>query len=195
MIVTFSVYYFILIILFILSWLWESGDSYTVAPYESKFLITIWIIGMAFFVYGWYTIRKLLLGKFEDEINHISELCQNKTQQLSDLVSRDDSNENEKNLNQISNALDALHKERERLLKLRVRPMDIKSIFFFLSTSIPSLIAILKTLRDLREVELFIENNSQFIVDQVVNISFQINDIYYFIYNILHSIPSFAPFT
>jgi hypothetical protein len=173
LILSFSIYYFILILLFIMSWLspYDNGYGYRVLPYESTFLVIFWIIGIAFFLGGWYAIRKLLFGKFEDEINHISGLCQCKTQQLSDLVSKDDSSEAEKHLNQISNALDALHKERERILEFGARPMDIKTILLFLSTSIPSWIAIIKTLDDARKMEIvgFVIDNSHNIVNQSID--------------------------
>lgn len=157
LIASFSIYYFILIILFIMIWAVPANYSpgpdgvevphgYNILPYESELLIIIWLIGVAFFIWGWYSIRKLLFGKFEGEINHISDLCQCKTQQLSDVVSKDDSSETEKHLNQISNALDALHKERERILEFGARPMDIKTFLLFLSSSLSSLTAIIKTL-------------------------------------------------
>jgi hypothetical protein len=195
LIVSFSMYYFVLIVLFIMSWLRPSPfgysslgpdcycypycnpSGYSLKPYESTFLAIFWIIGTTFFIWGWYAIRRLLFGKIEDEINYISDLCQYKTKQLSDLVSKDDSPETERHLNQISNALDALHKERERILALGPRSMDIKTILLFLGSSIPSLIAIIKTLEDARKMEItgFVIDNFQHIVNQLINYFYHIN--------------------
>lgn len=151
-----SVYYFILIIFFIMSWLVpnDKGYGYKVLPYESAFLIIFWIIGASFFLIGWHAIRRLLSVKFEDDVNRISDLCQYKTQQLSEKALETDLSESEKRLSEISKSLDVLHKERERILKLGAKPMDIKTFLLFLGSSIPSCIAILKTLDDARKIEL-----------------------------------------
>ncbi|HPS92700.1 MAG TPA: hypothetical protein PKV33_11115 [Methanothrix sp.] len=151
-----SVYYFILIMFFIMSWLVpnDKGYGYKVLPYESAFLIIFWIIGASFFLIGWHAIRRLLSVKFEDDVNRISDLCQYKTQQLSEKALETDLSESEKRLSEISKSLDVLHKERERILKLGAKPMDIKTFLLFLGSSIPSCIAILKTLDDARKIEL-----------------------------------------
>jgi len=149
-----SVYYFISIVLFIMTWSYPTPRGPNVLPYESTLLIIIWLIGVAFFIWSWYTIRKLLIEKFEEEVNHISDLCQNKTQQLSDVVSKDDPSEIEKHLNQISIALDVLYKERGRMLELGARPMDFKTLFLFLGSSLSSLISIIETLTSEKDVQI-----------------------------------------
>jgi hypothetical protein len=151
-----SVYYFILIMLFIMSWLVpnDKGYGYRVLPYESAFLVIFWVIGASFFLIGWHAIRRLLSVKFEDDVNRISDLCQYKTQQLSEKALETDLSESEKHLTEISKSLDVLHKERDRILKLGAKPMDIKTFLLFLGSSIPSCIAILKTLDDARKIEL-----------------------------------------
>ncbi len=160
---SFSIYYFILIILFIEIWAVPGSYSpgpdggkvphgYYILPYESGLLIAIWLIGVSFFIWCWYVIRKLLFGKFEGEVNYISDMCQCKTRQLSDVASKDDSRETEERLNRISSALDALHKERKRILELGARPMDIKTFVLFLGSSLSSLTAIIETLTGTEDV-------------------------------------------
>ena len=170
LIISYSIYYSLIILLFVMSWVVPVGGygsdpyGYKLVPWESKFLEIFWIIGIAFFIGSWSKIRKFSFGKFKIKINRISDLCQYKTDQLlSNLLSNDYSDETEKRLDQISKALDALHKERERIIKLDPRPMDTKTIIFYLFSSIPSLIAIIKTAEDASSLQVvhFLMNNTQ----------------------------------
>jgi len=163
LIISFSILYFIIIIFLIMTWSYPASLSpsgphgYNVLPYESKLLVMIWLIGVVFFISSWYEVRKLLFWKFEREINVISDLCRIKTQQLSDVITKDESSETEKHVNQISIALDVLHKERKRMLEFGARPMDIRTFSLFLGSSLSSLTAIFKTAKDVQAIDFIID--------------------------------------
>jgi len=103
--------------------------------YQTIFLLIFWIIGVIFFIWSLFKIRNLFNGKIETEVNRINALCRKKTKQLSDLISKDDQEVNEKQLNQISSALDILHKERDRVLEFHARFIDVQTIILFLSSA------------------------------------------------------------
>ncbi|VVB62854.1 Uncharacterised protein [uncultured archaeon] len=141
-ILLFTIYYFVIVVLAVVSWLTPMG----LPVYQTIFLFMIWIIGVIFFICSLYKIRNLFNGKIETEVNRINALCRKKTKQLSDILSRDSPEEDEKRLNQLSSALDILHKERDRVLEFHARFIDVQTIFFFLSSASSSFELIRKNL-------------------------------------------------
>ena len=141
-ILLFTIYYFIIVVLAVVSWLTPMG----LPVYQTIFLFIFWIIGVIFFIWSLYKIRNLFNGKIETEVNRINALCRKKTTQLSDILSRDNPEEDEKRLNQISSALDILHKERDRVLEFHARFIDVQTIFFFLTSASSSFELIRKNL-------------------------------------------------
>jgi hypothetical protein len=130
-ILLFTIYYFFIKVLAVISWLTPMG----LPVYQTIFLFIFWIIGVIFFIWGLFKIRNLFNGKIETEVNRINALCRKKTKQLSDMLSRDNPEEDEKRLNQISSALDILHKERDRVLEFHARFIDVQTIILFLSSA------------------------------------------------------------
>lgn len=130
-------FYFICITLAIISYI----SPFSILSYESIFLIILLLVGVAFFFIGVNTIRKLLKGRIEDEINKINERYQLEHQKLIKLVS--EGNYKGEELNLVSTALQTLYVERDRMLQLygSARGYDLKTIVQFLSSFILSLVA------------------------------------------------------
>lgn len=136
------IFYFICITLAIISYI----SPFSIFSYESIFLIILLFIGVVFFLTAVGTIRKLLRGRIEDEINKINERYQLEHQKFMELVSK--GNYNGEELNLVSTALETLYTERERMLQLygNARGYDLKTIVQFSSVFILSLIAFVEKL-------------------------------------------------
>ncbi len=136
------IFYFICITLAIISYI----SPFSIFSYESYFLIILLLVGVAFFLSSVGTIRKLLRGRIEDEINKINERYQLEHQKLMELVSEGSYKEEELSL--VSTALQTLYVERERMLQLygNARGYDIKTLVQFFSTFILSLAAFVEKL-------------------------------------------------
>jgi hypothetical protein len=150
LIVWFSVYYFLVIVLAVLSYLTQRG----LLLYESISLLLFWIIGVLFFLWGWFKITKILLNKVENEVSSLNEISDNKRKQLLNLISKDQENENEKQINLLSLAIEAISKERNRVLQSGIKPIDAKTLILFLSSSFFSLIWILNFAEDTSKNEI-----------------------------------------
>ncbi len=131
------IFYFISITLAIISYI----SPFSIFSYESIFLIILLLVGVAFFLTGVGTIRKLLRDRIEDEINKINEIYQLELQKLMELVS--EGNYKGEELNLVSTALETLYTERERMLQLygNARGYDLKTIVQFSVSFILSLAA------------------------------------------------------
>lgn len=149
LILWFSVYYFLIIFLAVLSNMTTRG----LLLYEGLSLIMFWTIGTAFFLWGWHEIRNLLTGRMENEVYVLDEAFDCKRRQLLDLISKDNEKENKDQINSLSNALDLINKERDRILRHGVKPVDAKTFILFIVSSSLSLITILKTLQELKNNE------------------------------------------
>jgi hypothetical protein len=108
LVLQFTVYYSLVIILAVLSYLIPRGFPL----YENTFLIIIWIIGVVFSVRGIYIITKMINGKIGFRVGSFNEIYDKKRQELVDLISKGNEEENEKKLNLLSTALESLDKER-----------------------------------------------------------------------------------
>lgn len=139
LVIWFCVCYFIVIILYIMTYFTYRG----LLLYESLSLIAFWVIGVIFFLNGWYMLRRLLMSKIENDIDYINEMIEDKRVRLLNLLSKKEEKEHEDQMKSISNTLDIISKERDRILQCGIRPMDAKSLIVFVSSSILSLIAIL----------------------------------------------------
>jgi hypothetical protein len=73
-------FYFVCITLAIIFYV----SPFSIISYESYFLILLLIVGVSFFIIGIRTIRKVLKGRIEEEINKINERYQRHHQRLMD---------------------------------------------------------------------------------------------------------------
>jgi hypothetical protein len=73
-------FYFVCITLAIIFYV----SPFSILSYESYFLILLLIVGVGFFIIGIRTIRKVLKGRIEEEINKINERYQRHHQRLMD---------------------------------------------------------------------------------------------------------------
>ncbi len=136
------IFYFICVTLAIISYI----SPFSIFSFESIFLIILLLVGVAFFLTGVGTIRKLLRGRIEDEISKINERYQLEHQKLMKLVSK--GNYTGEELNLVSTALKTLYVERERMLQLygNAKGYDLKTVVQFSSSFILSLVAFVEKL-------------------------------------------------
>jgi|LGVE01.1.fsa_nt_gb hypothetical protein len=106
-------FYFICITLAIISYI----SPFSILSYESFFLIILLLVGVGFFIMGLGTIRKLLKGRIEDEINKINKIYERYHQRFMDIVSEGNYKDQEEELNLVPTIIENLHIERERILK------------------------------------------------------------------------------
>jgi hypothetical protein len=136
----FNIFYFLIIALAILTNFATRGLS----SFESASIGLLWLIGVVLFLYDWYALRRFLRGKIGDEVSILSEIQESKRKQLMDLVSKNEEKENEGQICLLSNVLDIIDKERERIQQYKIKLIDAKTIILFAGFSALSMIAILK---------------------------------------------------
>jgi len=137
-------FYFVCITLAIISYI----SPFSILSYESFFLIILLLVGVGFFIVGLGTIRKLLKGRIEDEINNINKIYEGYHQIFMDIVSEGNYKNKEEELNLVPTILENLHIERERMLKFygNARGYDRITIIEFVISFILPLITFLQKL-------------------------------------------------
>ena len=137
-------FYFVCITLAIMSYI----SPFSILSYESYFLIVLLIVGVCFFVVGLGTIRKLLKGRIEDEINKINEKYQRHHQRLMDIDLEGNYKDKLEELNLVSTFLETVYIERERILQFyrNARGYDLVTIIKFVCSFILPLVAFLQKL-------------------------------------------------
>jgi hypothetical protein len=135
-------FYFVCITLAIIAYV----SPFNILRYESYFLILLLIVGVGFFIMGLRTIRKVLKGRIEDEINKINERYQRHHQRLMDIDSEKNHKDKGEELNVESTLLETLYKERERTLQFyrNARGYDSITIIEFVCSFILPLVAFLE---------------------------------------------------
>jgi len=137
-------FYFVCITLAIMSYI----SPFNILSYESYFLIILLIVGVGFFIMGVGTIRKLLKGRIEDEINKINERYQRHHQRLMDIDLEGNYKDIGEELNLVSTILETLYNERERILQFYRNAIgfDLITIIKFVSSFILPLVTFLQKL-------------------------------------------------
>jgi hypothetical protein len=135
-------FYFVCITLAIIFYV----SPFSIISYESYFLILLQIVGVSFFIIGIRTIRKVLKGRIEEEINKINERYQRHHQRLMDRDLEENHKDKKEELNVESTLLETFYKERERTLLLyrNARGYDSITIIDFVCTFILPLVAFLE---------------------------------------------------
>ena len=137
-----SIYYFIIIILTMSTYLTYRG----LLLYEGISLIIFWLIGAVFSIMAWLALRRILKRKIEKDILLLNETLEGKRLQLIDIITKNKEGESQDQMNSLSKALDIVNKERDRILQYKIKPIDAKSIILFVSSSLLSLLIIVKEL-------------------------------------------------
>lgn len=137
-------FYFVCITLAIISYI----SPFSILSYESFFLIILLLVGVGFFIMGLGTIRKLLKGRIEDEINKINKIYERYYQRFMDIVSEGNYKDKEEELNLVPTIIENLHIERERILKFygNARGYDRITIIEFVISFIIPLVTFLQKL-------------------------------------------------
>ena len=166
----FNIFYFLIIALAILTNFATRGLS----SFESASIGMLWLIGVVLFLYDWYALRRFLRGKIGDEVSILSEVLESKRKQLIDLVSKNEEKENEGQICLLSNVLDIIDKERERMQKYKIRLIDAKTMILFAGFSALSLIAIIEGSGEdgKSNVAIFVIDNVQPYINHIVNFTY-----------------------
>ena len=137
-------FYFVCITLAIISYI----SPFSILSFESFFLIILLLVGIGFFILGLGTIRKLLKGRIEDEINKINKIYEKYHQRLMDIVLEGNYKEKGEELNLVSTILETLYVERERMQKFygNYRKYDYIAIIEFVISFILPLVIFLQKL-------------------------------------------------
>ncbi len=142
LVLRFIIYYFLVIALAVITFITPRGVIY----YETVVLITLLVIGLAFFFYCWHVIKKILKYEVERQMDAINELCHAKGEELMEIISKGD-REKEGQMKWLSEGIDTLYKERDRLLKSNTRIYDSSAILAFLGSFLIPLITYVDTVR------------------------------------------------
>jgi len=176
----FNIFYFLIIPLAVFANFASRGLS----SFESASIGLLWLIGVVLFLYDWYALRRFLRGKIGDGVSILSEIQESKRKQLIDLVSKNEEKENEGQICLLSNVLDIIDKERERIQQYKIKLIDAKTIILFAGFSALSLIAILKgSGEDGRSsTAVFVIDNARPLIDDCINyVGYMVNYLYQFL--------------
>lgn len=137
-----SLYYFLAIILVAFTYITPRGPLL----FENVSLVLFWLVGVTFSLMAWLSLRKLLKGKIENDVSSLNDVLEDKRLQLINLITNNKEQENEDQMDSLSKSLDIIYKERDRIIGFKVKPIDARTIILFISSSLLSLIAIVKTI-------------------------------------------------
>ena len=173
----FNIFYFLVIALAVLTNFATRGLS----SFESASIGLLWLIGVVLFLYDWYALRRFLRGKIGDEVSILSEVLESKRKQLIGLVSKNEEKENDGQICLLSNVLDIIDKERERIQQYKIKLIDAKTIILFAGFSALSLIAILEGSGEAGRsgTAVFIIDNARPLIDDSINYAGHIGNYLY----------------
>lgn len=132
-----AIIYFTVITLTIISII----SPFSVLTFESVFLFILLLIGIVSFVVGLMATKGILMGKIEYEIDKINEKYQELEKKRNDLLSKEKYSESDKDLDFLITSMENLSKEREQLMHINTRIVDLKAISSFVSVFFTSLLA------------------------------------------------------
>ncbi len=173
----FGIFYFLIVALAVLTNFATRGLN----SFESAYIGLLWLIGVVLFLYDWYALRGFLRGKIGDEVSILSEILESKRKQLIDLVSKNEERENEGQICLLSNVLDIIDKERDRIQKYKIKLIDAKTIILFAGFSALSLIAVLKGSGEAGRsgTAVFVIDNARPLIDDSINYAGYIGNYLY----------------
>ncbi len=163
----FSIFYFLIVALAALT----NFTSIGLSVFESVTIGLFWLIGALFFLYDWYALHRFIRGKIGDEVLILSEMLESKRAHLIDLLSKTGDMEKEDQINLLSNALDIVNKERDRIQQYKLKLIDARTIIIFAASSALSLITVLKASGEDGKFSaaIFVIDNVQPYIKDIVN--------------------------
>lgn len=167
LILWFSVFYFLIIALAASTNFTNTGLSML----ESISIGLFWLIGAVFFLYDWYALRSFIRGKIGDEVSILSKMLESRRTHLINLLTKNEDKENEDQINLLSNSLNIINTERDRIQRYKLKLIDTKTIVLFAGSSMISLITILKAsgVDGKSNIALFVIDNVQPYTNYIVN--------------------------
>ncbi|WP_156168435.1 hypothetical protein [Methanoculleus sediminis] len=112
--------------------------------YETYILLALYALSFYYVISSIGSIRKILRGHLEDQIERINEKYGRQHRKLLDLISEENESDIEHEITRIKISLDTLYTERERLLSLyyQSKGYNPKTVVQFISSFILPIIAI-----------------------------------------------------
>jgi hypothetical protein len=143
-----SIFYFIGVALIITSNL----SPLNPVPLEVIFLVILLFIGVGFFFWGKTAIQIIFSDRIQLELTEINHEFEKQNKKLKDLISHDMDDEAQKEMVFLSDSIEILNKERDRLLEIKTSVIDISTLIPFISSFITTLFAILEKYKELRSL-------------------------------------------
>lgn len=111
--------------------------------YETYILLALYVLSFYYFISSIGSIRKILRGHLEEQIERINEKYSRQHRKLLDLLSEENESDIEHEITRIKISLDALYTERERLLTFysQSKGYNPKTVVQFISSFILPIIA------------------------------------------------------
>jgi hypothetical protein len=141
-----SIYYFFCVAIVITS----SISPITPMPLETIFLLVLLFIGIGFFFMGKITIHGIFTQKIQSELDNINQECKIQEQELRHLLSQKRNGKAYEELTFISDSIELLNKERDRLLQIKTNAVDIATLIPFISSVLTAMVAILGRYQELQ---------------------------------------------
>ena len=107
---------------------------------------------MGFFFWGKTAIQIIFSDRIQLELTEINHELEKQKQKLKDLISHDMDDEAQKEMVFLSDSIEILNKERDRLLEIKTSVIDISTLIPFISSFITTLFAILEKYKELRSL-------------------------------------------
>lgn len=136
-----SIYYFICMTIMISSYI----NPITPVPLEMIFLLILLFIGLSFFIWGKTVVQNIFTQRIQIELLDINRECNKQERELrSLLLSEKRDLKAQEELTFISNSIELLNKERDRLLQLKTSVIDVHNLILFISSTLTTLVVILQ---------------------------------------------------
>ena len=137
--------YFIIITLFIISYVPPNETTYKIliTP-EIIILIVMLLIGIILFMTTQKTIGNLIDKGIKLELDRINRNYEETYYKVIEICSNKRTNNNKNELEELRITLDILETEKIRIKKIKDKKFDIKTVFTFVTTTLPPIIALIQ---------------------------------------------------
>jgi len=156
-----SIYYLICIIIMIIS---NYSPAQPTPPQETFVLSVLLFIGIGFFFWGKAAVQSIFAQKIQLELDDVNHECKNQEKKLRALLSKErngrsqgqDANgqvldvKSQDELTFISNSIELLNDERDRLLQIKTNVIDISTLLPFIVSVLTAFVAILEQFQELK---------------------------------------------
>jgi len=119
-------------------------------PPEIIFLLVLLFIGIGFFLLGRTIVQSIFTQKIQSELDNINHEYKIQKLELSSLISQERDSKAQEELTFISDYIELLNNERDRLLQIKTNVVDIATLIPFIISVLTTLLAILGKYQELQ---------------------------------------------